>query len=338
MSQARILLFADGSNNLGSGHLMRSLVLANELIELGSTVLVAGKNATQLGKTVKSLANVPTRDCVQVADTSEREAITAEFGPTLAIVDGYEFGDNFFHWLQSRDFPHGVIDDFGQTRSARPFFVLDQNPGSNPLEYRNRFPMANLFIGKDFSLIRREFLNSMKYQSRQRTESYVMVSFGGTDVLGLGREVSIALAESGLSVKLATGHPSLTNQGSSQTFAHPSNVSPVNQSDYENTLAGASCAVLAAGTSIWESLFLGIPTIGVVVAENQLRGAEYESENNPLLTLVDGRDNGELLDALRVLVHRALKDGKGRSLEVADSGIAHSARRAAEQILSLVTD
>lgn len=338
MSKSRILFFADGSKNLGSGHLMRSLVLANELIELGSTVLVAGTNATQLGKTVKSLSNVPTRDCVQVADTCEREAITEEFGPSLAIVDGYEFDDKFFLWLQNRDFPHGVIDDFGQTRSARPLFVLDQNPGSNPLEYRNRFPMANLFIGKDFSLIRREFLDAMKNQPRQRTEPYVMVSFGGTDVLGLGLKVSNALAESGLSVRLATGHRSLAKQSSSQDLAHHSNVSPVNQSEYEKTLAGASCAVLAAGTSIWESLLLRISTIGVVVADNQLRGAEYESEQNPLLTLVDGRDNSELFDAIKVLAHRAMKDGKSRSLEVADLGVAHSARRAAEQILNLIAD
>lgn len=336
MNAAKILLFADGSRTLGSGHVVRTLVLARELMELGNSVLVAGTNVTQLGKSMTSFAGVPTKECKSPAELAERKELAEEFGPTLVVVDGYEFDEEFFIWLSGCTFPHGVIDDFGQTRAWGPLFILDTNPGSDQVDYDERFPEASLLLGKCFSLIRREFLDAASHQNSTGANSYVMVSLGGTDILDLGLEVSFALAKAGLCVKVSTGHQSLSRQQSKKMFDSHPNVSVVSQSDYEITLADASCAVLGAGTSLWESLMLGIPTFGIIVADNQVRGARIEEERNPLLTVLDVRDSQRVIDKLPELVRDVLEARKNAGLVFSQPRITHSARRAAERIGHLI--
>lgn len=336
MNAAKILLFADASRALGSGHVVRTLVLARELMELGNSVLVAGTNVTQLGRSMTSFTGVPTKECKWLAGLAERKELAEEFGPTLVIVDGYDFNEEFFSWLSGCTFSHGVIDDFGQTLSCGPLFILDTNPGSDRVGYHGRFPEASLLLGKSFSLIRREFLEAASHQETTGASSYVMVSLGGTDVLDLGLEVSLALAKVGLGVKVSTGHQSLSRQQSKKMFDSHPNVSAVRQSDYEISLAEASCAVLGAGTSLWESLMLGIPTIGIIVADNQVRGARLEEERNPLLTVLDARDGQRVIDTLPDLVHDILEARKNAGLVLSEPQITHTARRAAERIAHLI--
>jgi spore coat polysaccharide biosynthesis predicted glycosyltransferase SpsG len=41
------------------------------------------------------------------------------------------------------------------------------------------------------------------------------------------------------------------------------------QADYITELASSSLAILAAGSSLWEAAALGVPSIGLIVADNQ---------------------------------------------------------------------
>ena len=50
-------------------------------------------------------------------------------------------------------------------------------------------------------------------------------------------------------------------------------VTLIEQGDYVSSLACAHVAVLAAGSSLWEACAVGTPSIGLVVADNQVASA-----------------------------------------------------------------
>jgi spore coat polysaccharide biosynthesis predicted glycosyltransferase SpsG len=51
------------------------------------------------------------------------------------------------------------------------------------------------------------------------------------------------------------------------------------QVDYITELASSSLAILAAGSSLWEAAALGVPSIGLIVADNQVNLARASQES-----------------------------------------------------------
>jgi spore coat polysaccharide biosynthesis predicted glycosyltransferase SpsG len=60
------------------------------------------------------------------------------------------------------------------------------------------------------------------------------------------------------------------------------------QTDYITELASSSLAILAAGSSLWEAAALGVPSIGLIVADNQV-GASVGAEHCGISISLDVR-------------------------------------------------
>jgi spore coat polysaccharide biosynthesis predicted glycosyltransferase SpsG len=134
---------------------------------------------------------------------------------------------------------------------------------------------------------------------------------GGTDPLGITPEISSRLIkQTGLKVVAAGG------------FLGQSSLSP---SEMAEEMAHSQIGVIACGTTTWEALCLGLPLVGVVVADNQIQVARSLQENK-LGDFIDCRnevDVASILKATTVLLQdklrseeislraRALVDGKG---------------------------
>jgi spore coat polysaccharide biosynthesis predicted glycosyltransferase SpsG len=61
------------------------------------------------------------------------------------------------------------------------------------------------------------------------------------------------------------------------------------QADYITELASSSLAILAAGSSLWEAAALGVPSIGLIVADNQI-GASVGAEHFGISISLDVRN------------------------------------------------
>jgi UDP-2,4-diacetamido-2,4,6-trideoxy-beta-L-altropyranose hydrolase len=66
----------------------------------------------------------------------------------------------------------------------------------------------------------------------------------------------------------------------------------IRQADYIKELASSSLAILAAGSSLWEAAALGVPSIGLIVADNQMNAAQAFL-NNGLLDVIDCREGAQ---------------------------------------------
>lgn len=283
----RVAFFADASSAIGVGHLTRSMVLAREFIDRGHDVLVAGAGLHHLSPSIKSLRDVPRLDMHCEDSDYRRLALVREENFDFVVVDGYHFTESFFEKLDDLKVPYGVIDDYARSAATNPRFVLDQNSKEASRSYVVRFPEAVVLAGGSYRLLRREIYEAKAAARPRERDPYLMVSLGGSDVRDLTTRIVEELLSTDSAVRVAVGRGVNNRDAIMHSLGGHKTVTLVKQEDYELTLARAKISITSAGTSLWESLELGVPTIALIVASNQVEPARIEAQNTPSLEIFD---------------------------------------------------
>ena len=142
-----------------------------------------------------------------------------------------------------------VVDDFRQRNDHGSPVVLDQNFGADASLY----PEADhVLLGPDFALLRPEFaLARSARRPIDETVHEVVISLGGVPSPTLLDAVIATVRDRLPSAKL--------------------HVLDGSRTDLATLFAGADLAIAASGSTVWELLCCGVPTILLTVAENQER-------------------------------------------------------------------
>jgi UDP-2,4-diacetamido-2,4,6-trideoxy-beta-L-altropyranose hydrolase len=178
-----------------------------------------------------------------------------------------------------------VIDDIAN-RQHNCDLLLDQNYFR---ESENRYegkvpPTCTLLLGPQYALLRPEFAKIRKnLHSRTGEIKSVFVFFGGTDPNNLTGRALAALSSPKLShlevyVVLGKTNPNLTSI-EKQVSLRPNTHLAVHIENVGELMAEADIALGAGGTTTWERLCLGLPSIVVVLSENQKNFSESLHED-----------------------------------------------------------
>ncbi len=267
LNYRRILMRADGSSSIGMGHVVRSLVLARELLDLGAEVEVWGSSVA-LGKCLApSFSPVPIRDQKNPGGKPNELKQILRLRPDLVITDGYHFRRDFFHSLSEAGIPYAVIDDNVETEAENPVFVLNQNPSAKELSYRARFPNQPLFLGPRWALIRREFRMLKLGEGHPYYDTFL--SLGGSDIRGLTLHFARYLCRRHSSLAVAVG-PAVPDRSTLVAkLRELPGVSLIEPAAAPAAMAKSRLLILGAGSSLLEANALAKKCIGLVVAENQ---------------------------------------------------------------------
>lgn len=302
-----IAVRADGSSDIGLGHVMRSMTLAIALVEAGADVTFVGAEIPT------ELRSHYSRDLAVIdqpalgGDQGDAKAIAAA-QPDLVVVDGYRFRADFFGELESANVRYAVIDDNGETAARSPVLILNQNPHASAELYSSMRGTPKLLLGPAYALIRQPVIEIARV-SPARIPGTVFISMGGSDPAALTAPIGKAIAASGRTVWIAVGPLNPDREQLTETLGCLNSVSVIPSGGYVHALATCEIAVLAAGTSLWEAAFLRTPTIGVVVADNQRAGAAAALGLGWAIRLVV--DEGQ--DDLAAQVSEAVTQGAGRT-------------------------
>jgi UDP-2,4-diacetamido-2,4,6-trideoxy-beta-L-altropyranose hydrolase len=288
----RVAFRCDASLQMGGGHVMRCLALADALSNDGADVsFVAAEMPDALARRVAQaghlLTFVPPAAAMPRADQgweeppltalSQQEDATATGAAVRrvdwAVVDHYLL-DKAWH-STARNFADKilVIDDLAN-RSCDCDLLLDQTFGRKAADYRARVPSgAHVLTGSAFALLRPEFAGERAAALERRAAAApvrrVLIAIGTSDhgdaaariaeeVLTILPECAIDLVlavDSGEVRRLASGQPRITVHLDSERMAE--------------LMRDADTAIGAAGTSSWERCCLGLPAILLVIADNQ---------------------------------------------------------------------
>jgi UDP-2,4-diacetamido-2,4,6-trideoxy-beta-L-altropyranose hydrolase len=270
MQQPQAIIRCEAGGTTGLGHAVRCSALAGRLHQAGWRVSVAISDGGYAA--VPDLAALPR---LRPEDAVETPA-------DLVILDGYDFGIELEQKFRRAGRKLLVIDD-APTRPHDAHILLDSTLGRDGDDYASLAPAACILAGAAYVPIRPTFRRARAERwhrlktSPDATVQRVLVSFGGTDPLNHTGKILTALAEHApaLSFVVVMG-PSAAHLHSvrTQVVALPGAELHVAPPDMAGLMARCDLAIGAGGTSSWERCCLGLPTLVLVIAENQRPGAE----------------------------------------------------------------
>jgi len=246
------------------------------------------------------------------------------------------------HRAMGQGRPVLVIDDLAD-RPLEADVVVDAGPQRRAADYEGLIPeTCRLLIGPAFAPVRPEFaaLREPALAWRGEPVQRILVSLGLTDLGGITARIVERLrprvGEIGLDVVLGAAAPSLPGL-TKVARRDPRLMLHVDTPHMARLTAEADIAVGAAGSSTWERCTLGLPSIMVVLADNQRPAAAALAEREAALTVdAEAADFDAVLDRhlMRLLRDADLRRSlAARSSEICDG---RGAGRTAEAFLSVI--
>ena len=270
-----LLVRVDASVATGTGHVMRCLTLADALRARGAAVTFACRPDD--GDMIETI-RIRGFDCVPVSAAAEDEdaietaAFARNVGAHRVIVDHYGLGA---HWEAAMPVPVMAIDDLRRVHLCD--LLLDQNQGTTAASYNGLVPEGTrILAGPVYALLRPAFARlrpDALAVRRGRPLRRILVSMGGTDPINATswalRAISGSVLPEAVTVVLGPAAPHLEAVRALLPTL-PFNAKLLVGTDHMAELMfEADLAVGAAGSSSWERCCLGLPTIALVIAENQ---------------------------------------------------------------------
>lgn len=284
MPETPLALFrCDAGPKIGGGHVMRCLVLADALAEHGwrCGFAVGGESIAAVPALGRAGHAVLALDDGGAGEPAVMARRWPE-GCDLLVVDHYGWDAE----LEGACRPWArmvlAIDDLAD-RAHDCDCLLDQNLGRRAEDYDGLLPArARLLVGPGYALLRPQFAAARAEALARRRRSdagpvRILISMGATDPAGATGVALDGVTVSGLDgpvdVVLGLAAPALDNVRRMTAAIGPRARLHTDVRDMAALIAAADLAIGAAGSSSWERCCLGLPTLLVVLADNQTAAA-----------------------------------------------------------------
>jgi len=291
-----IAIRVDASSQIGTGHFMRCLTLAENLHLRGVVICFVSRYLPQYLRDILSekgyefilldgassdpltdeLSHSHWLECSQQRDAQESALVLSDRTWDWLIVDHYALDARWESALRQTANKIFVIDDIAD-RQHDCDILLDQNFYSDMYtRYTDKVPgHCLLLLGPRYALLRAEF-GRLREKVKPRTGPVkrILVFFGGIDADNYTQCTLDALADislDGIHVDVVIGsqHPYRKDIESSCT--ERGFCCYVQTSHIAELMASADLAIGAGGLASWERCCLGLPTIAFSTADNQFR-------------------------------------------------------------------
>ena len=280
-----LFIRADASVLIGTGHVMRMIALGQAWRAQGGEVhflfaeitpALEQRLASEGFQLSRISAVLGSKEDLGQTTHLITDTLQADIQNARVVLDGYHFGSDYQLGIKAAGFKLLVVDDYGHADFYYADWVLNQNISAREELYAKRSLDTKLLLGPKFAMLRKEFL---AYKGWQReiapVAKKILVTLGGSDPDNVTLKVIQALIDLDLHAKVVVGgsNPHLREI---ESFLHSQKDSTalieviVNATNMPELMAWADVAVAAAGSTSWELAFMGLPSMFVILAENQV--------------------------------------------------------------------
>jgi len=295
---------ADAGVTIGWGHVMRCAALAYALRDSGWRCVWATQS-DNAAMTARLAAHFD--DFMDLGpDQGELRQMQARWpdGCRLLVVDHYQrdaaYASSCRGWAESIL----AIDDLAE-RAHDCDLLLDMAPHCDEIKYRARVPDdAALLLGPAYALLRPEFATTRRRILPRRYDGAarrILLALGATNpngildmVLDVIEQASVDLAPD---LVLAWNTPDKDRLAA--RVARAGGQIHIDVDNMAELMAAADLAVGAGGMSSWERCTLGLPTLLLVIADNQWANAEALSASGAAQLVT--ADTASLVGAINAL-------------------------------------
>lgn len=264
----QIFIRADGNQQIGLGHLYRTLALAEML-----------KDQFQI-----------TYICKYVPDKLIHEFSLKNFGfnqikaesdwiykiqpGTLVILDGYHFDLKLQRDIQSVGALLVCLDDI-HDKPMSADLLINHAPGIKEKDYAG-LPIRKFALGTPFALLRQAFIKEATKAGRIRTEiRKIFICFGGADILNLSLKIATYLLEKSpyqVHVVLGASNPSKSLFEKWKTN-YPERLicyDGLKEDQMAEQMLEADLGIVSSSSTLFECLACKLPVISGFYVDNQL--------------------------------------------------------------------
>jgi len=345
-----LLIRADAGPEIGAGHVMRCLALAQAWQDRGGRVVFAMAQTTPA---IRDRLNDENCEIVRldavVGDSQDAAATVStsrEHNPSWIALDGYAFDARYQQQVRDSDCRLLCVDDLAACDNYHAYIVLNPNLSGSETQYVDRTHGAQLLVGTRYSLLRREF---RRWANWTRTippvAGKVLITLGGGTpsdlalcILDALSQIQSAIESAVFVVGPATEDFDSLNRAAQSLSGKITFVKSA--TDMAALMTQADVALSAAGSTCWELCCLGLPALLMDVADNQTAEA-LELDRQGYAKYVGSAatlDPDRLAQELRELLHseetrrslsrkgRELVDGRGAERVVSAMLQAYSNR------------
>ena len=347
MNLARAVFRVDASLQIGTGHVMRCLTLANGLAKhgvistflcrdhdghLADTIRSNGHSVHMLDRRSTRESDGKTAHSAWLGTTIQNDAmecreVVAERSPDVLVVDHYALDAS---WREALTYgaPLFALDDLAD-RPIDADVLLDQNLGRLESDYDGLLPpSARRLIGPQYALLRPEFAQrrDASLTRRHGRIERVLVALGGVDQDNATSDILRALARLDIEIDVVLGATAPHVKEVTELAQYQGATVHIATNQIATLMHKADLAIGGAGTTSWERCALGLPTIVLVLADNQRAAADALAATGAAWVIHSAEETGEairylgqekrLLDMAKCTSH--VTDGRGlsRVLEV----------------------
>lgn len=292
----RVAFRTDASSQIGTGHVMRCLTLADALREEGVECqfvcraheghlmdhirardyrVCALSKPSENASLTSGLAHASWLGVAWQADAAQTRQALDSAALDWLILDHYALDHRWESALRSSCRRMMVIDDLAD-RQHDCDLLLDQNYGSSAERYRGLISEdCAQFHGPDYALLKQVYANRRtQMPARDGQVRRVLIYFGGgSDAVNLTRlAVQAFQAPELVHIELDIVVSAIYAHQSSleELIAQRGNATIHRQlPDLADLMAKADLAIGAGGATTWERCCMGLPSVLVVCAHNQ---------------------------------------------------------------------
>lgn len=343
----KIAIRADGGTKIGMGHIMRTLVLAKELSkenevfylcriesrkndskislkdDVNEVVLLEQLEQYELGysKYIQGIKKV-LYEGFKVKLLNEDNLLNElkDIQADLLITDSYFVDEKYFKKTKKIFNKTAYIDDINQ-HYFDVDFLINQNCDAEDLNYKTNY-YTKLLLGTDYLMLREEF-KSLNKKHIKHGVSDIMITVGGADPYNLTERILNYVGGLNYKFHVIIG-PSFGDIFFEGDFKRD-NIKFYYNADMCEIMKKCDMAISACGSTLYELSACGVPTLGIIIADNQQGIANklnnigiiknlgwYDKINKELLvnSIDDLADNYELRKFVSEKASK-LVDGKG---------------------------
>ncbi|MWV40051.1 UDP-2,4-diacetamido-2,4,6-trideoxy-beta-L-altropyranose hydrolase [Natrialba sp. INN-245] len=329
-----VTIRADGSAEIGYGHLFRSSAIAEELLELGHRVNFATTTPDNAAHVTPSTVGI-----TELASRSDVEPFVSQIRDTtnVVLIDSYT-ADEYYQRRVRNESPLVVVSD--DTRYPVCADVLvNGNLYAPSLEYEILGTEPVWCLGPDYLLLRDSISEQAEEEPPWRERPMrAIVTMGGSDPTEITPRAVRAFDGLDLRVDAIIG-PGFTEE-QERDIRHvaeevSADVRPVRDpEDLPQRMFQADFAVSTASTTTYELLALGTPIISLPIVDNQEPIAAELRERDAGIVLERAATEAQFRRAIETYV-QSTADRRAKREYGQELIDAEGANRISEKILSL---
>jgi len=300
-----ILFRADSSSIIGTGHIMRDLVLAEQF--KGANIIFAAQDlAGNINHKVQEKNY--TLEILKSNEIDELIEIIKKYAIDMIVIDHYGIDYDFEKALkEATGITTFVLDDTYEKHHCD--ILLNHNIYADSSRYENLVPEnCELRCGADYTLLREEFrLEKTKKRTLNQEMKNILIAMGGADHSNLNIEILKVLEKfSNIHANVVT---TIANQYLNELQEYVKDKENIitlhiNTNEMATLINKANLAIITPSVTANEVFYMNTPLIAIKTASNQDEMYKYLEKHGYLC--VDNFNTVDLTSNIKILLDKEI--------------------------------